>query len=111
MNYKKIELSGDIEGLNTELAFEIAAARADGVELIELSFPSFNAERDIERFGNSVKRTLKNMKGKALIQFFAFPENFERQGTESVYLINKYPEKFEQSESSSEKSKGVFVKL
>ena len=51
------------------------------------------------------------IQAKNLIQFFATPDNFRKQGNESVYLINKYPERFEPIPEEEESSTFVFVKL
>ena len=92
MFYKCISIySVDSRDFMTRIKFEIATARAEECGILRMDiFLSENV--GITKFLSSVKRSLGSMKQKQLIQFFAFPDNFERGGTEAVYLQNKYPQ-------------------
>ena len=114
MKYKVIELRGkEAQDLVTEVMFEIASAKVDGLDLIRL-----NIHLLIDEAGNiskknlkSVIKTLKNMKSTGQIQFFATPESFKTSSTEAVFLINKYPALFVNMEDASETDTYIYTKL
>ena len=101
------------EGLETEIKYEIATAKVDGVELVKFDIELHDAENyhvESTKLKSSLIRTLKNMKADGRIQFFATDENFAKQTTEAVFLINKYPAYFERIESGSSK-KSIYIKI
>ena len=93
MVLKKIKLeASNTDTFVTELKFEIAIARSDQYRLLRVEILEAQGSDSIAKFYSSVKKELKLMKQKGIIQLFAFPESFENNTTESVFLINKYPE-------------------
>ena len=92
MDYKKIELTATEpwEFMNG-LKFEIATARIEECKVLRVDIVE-TPEIQRGKFLSAIGGELIKMKQKRLIQFFAFPENFLRGGTESRFLINKYPD-------------------
>ncbi len=115
MSYKEIKLrSHSSESAITEIMYEIAACRADGVELIRFNIyydEESKSMNDWRKVVASSIRTLKNMKQKGSIQFIATPESFENGSTESSFLYNKYPSLFELTPTVEEGESFIFVKL
>ena len=71
----------------TELIFTIAAARADGENLLRFNYSAEDAERMIK----AACKELKVLKRRGAIQLFATAKNFEARDTEAEFLLNKYP--------------------
>ena len=92
MDYKKIELTmtEPCQFMNG-LKFEIATARSEKCKVLRVDIVE-DAEIKSEKFFSVIECELVKMKQRRLIQFFAFPENFLQGGTESRFLINKYPD-------------------
>lgn len=110
MNYRIINLRAHLaDTANTELMYEIAASRADKVDLIRLNIDMTDPES--KRIVSQIIKTLKFMKQKGSIQFFATPESFELMRTEAVFLINKYPDRFDGDNSTVEGESYIFIKL
>lgn len=96
----------DSKGLFTELNFIIACDRVSHKELINVCLAN---EGVAETFRNSATRILKAMKREGTIQLFVFePEIDNSEKTESVYLLNKFPELSEQSTGNPN---SIFIKL
>ena len=77
-----------------ELRFDIATARASGAKLVRLSL----APSDVSAQGRlltTVTRKLAAMKKEGVIQFFATQRSFADKTTEATYLLNKYPELYD----------------
>ena len=114
MCFKEINLrSVTPDGAVTEIMYEIATCRADGVELIRFNISLSNSfdNMEVRKILPNVIRTLKNMKQKRSIQFIATPESFENKSTESRFLSNKYPHLFESIPVVKEDESFIFVKL
>lgn len=96
MNYREINLrSLTQQGAATEIMYEIATARADGIDLMRINVFYENEEiSDIEKTISSIIKLLKQMKSGGNIHFFATKDSFARTSTEAVFLQNKYPELF-----------------
>lgn len=95
MIYRNIEIKGATqESCATEIMYEIAAGRADGIELIrfDLSEGRFSDPSDEKKVTSSILRLLKGMKEKGAIQLIATKDSFNVGTTEAVYLLNKYPD-------------------
>ena len=91
MFYKCISIDSDsFRNFMTQTKFEIATARAEECGILRIDI-FLSEDVNLAKFLSSVKRSLGSMKQKQFIQFFAFPDNFERNGTEAIYLQNKYP--------------------
>ena len=86
--------------LDTEIKFNIAAARADGAELIALT-----AEGDALP---AAQRVLRLLKREGTIQFFVMCSALSEEKRESEFLLNKYGEYI--SEGSSDANK-VYVRI
>ena len=56
-------------------------------------------------------RTLKEMKGRGAIQLYAARESFLNLTTEAQYLINKYPELFEDVDYECMSAYSLYAKL
>ena len=92
MNLKKCLLEHmDLGYLMTELRYNIAAARAEGAELVRFELTT-EEERSRRRRYTSVLFRLRQLKREGIIQFFATEDDFANNTTEAVYLLNKYPE-------------------
>lgn len=115
MSYREINLrSVSADAAATEIMYEIAAARADGVELIRFDISYSDGSKTItewKRIVSSAIRLLKGMKQKGSIQFIATPESFEVGSTESSFLYNKYPSVFETAPTVANGEIFIFVKL
>ncbi len=115
MSYKEILLrSRTADAAVTEIMYEIAACRADGVELIRFNISYGNAMESMNEVGKIISallRTLKNMKQKGSIQFLATPDSFINGSTESSFLYNKYPSIFSSAPSCTDGDSFIFVKL
>ena len=111
MKYKTIKLLGNnSQELNTELAFEIAVAKADGEELIKFDVQdSDDAAYTATKKLSTIKKLLRTMKDGRKIQFYASADSFEKSSTEAVFLINKYPDIIENI--PSDQGEYIFVKL
>lgn len=101
----EIEYVGSKE-LFTELNFIIACDRVCHKELINVRLSNVSTA---ETFKNSATRILKGMKRQGVIQLFVFESEVnDSEKTESVYLLNKFPEL---SEKVSDNSNSIFIKL
>ena len=74
----------------TEMMYEIASARAEGIGLIRLLIADDST--DNKKILSSIIRRLKQMKQGNQIQLFVTPDAFSKGTTEAVFLVNKYPE-------------------
>ena len=108
MKYKELSLRAEnmVSAVN-EIKFELATARAEGVELLTIKY---SESEMLTHFLPKVSAVLRKMKQRRVIQLYAFVENFLRGGTESVYLKNKYPELFAQ-DLPKEGDRIVYIKL
>ena len=115
MSYKEINIrSFGADSVATEIMYEIAAARADAVEIIRFNiFYGLDADtmNEGKKIYSSAIRLLKNMKQKGSIQFIATSDSFESGSTESSFLYNKYPSLFESSPVAEEGKSFIYVKL
>ena len=105
--YKIIDLKSDnIDSVTTEIMFEVAAARADGNELIRL-----NINNDGTRMYAFAVKLLKAMKQKGLIQFFATEKSFAVGSTEASFLMNKYQDIISLTDNKNGEVSSIYVKL
>ncbi len=110
MKLSVVNLSGENrEQLKTEIMFSVASERASGNEVIR-----FNVDTDDEKLRGRIftasTRILKNMKESGSIQFFATPKSFVMSEREASFLMNKYPEIFENF-SPLENELFIFVRI
>ena len=109
MNLKKCVLEHmDLEYLMTELRFNIAAARAEKVELLMLELATED-ERSRRRRYTSVLFRLRQLKREGTVQFFATEDDFADNTTEADYLLNKYPELAEVAGVAGEREHRIVV--
>ncbi|MBO7195900.1 MAG: hypothetical protein J6V80_01045 [Clostridia bacterium] len=110
MKYKELSLRANTpEAAVTEIMYEIAASRADVIELIRLDISQEG--RDVGKILSSAIKLLKNMKQRGSIQFFATEDSFKRSSTEAVFLQNKYPDMFIGNFSAPDGVKFIYIKL
>lgn len=108
MKYKELSLrADDLNSAVNEIKFELATARAEGIELLIIKYSDSEI---FSHFLSKASSVLRKMKQRRVIQLYAFVENFLRGGTESVYLKNKYPELFAQ-DLPKEWDRIVYIKL
>lgn len=109
MIYKKIELVLEKnDDFLVNLKFEVATARAEGAEVLCVAIAENLTDEEISKMKFSMVRSLRLMKQKRTIQFFAFSEDFEKQTTEAVFLLNKYSEWVK---SDAEGKNSLYLKL
>ena len=98
MIYREINFKGkEADSLITELLFEIAGARADGVQLVRFNLALGEEKIDeklINRMVDKLIKQLKQMKFEGRIQFYATESDFLDSTTKANFLINKYPSVF-----------------
>lgn len=112
MKYKVLNLHSEApKTIETEVMYEVVSARVDGASLLRLNITKGENEKLHKRRVLAVKRTLKGMKGRGTIQFYAFPENFESSGTEANFLANKFPELFEMTPEENDEESFVYIKI
>ena len=86
MIFKEINLQAHtVEAIATELMFEIAGARVDKCEVLCVNMFEFEPKQEA-----TIMRTLKELKKKGLIQFFATRDSFLEEKTEAIFMMNKY---------------------
>ena len=115
MSYKEINIrSQSADAAVTEIMYEIAACRADAVELIRFNISYASSEGTMNEgkkiFSHAI-RTLKNMKQKGSVQFIATEVDFATESTESNFLYNKYPEIFNSTPVARENEEYIYVKI
>lgn len=114
MSYKEINLRAKTpETAVTEVMYEIASLRADGIGLLRINIiyeAGEELDTETKRIISQIIKLLKNMKQKGSIQFFATEDSFRLSSTEVVFLQNKYPAIFS-AHPSREGESFVFVKL
>lgn len=112
MRYREIDLRSTApEAVGTEIMYEVAACRADGVDLVRLNIREDEDSTDAKRLFSAVIRLLRNMKQKGAVQFFATRVDFLSSSTEAVFLQNKYPEIFSPMPSENDGSLYIYIKV
>jgi hypothetical protein len=112
MVYSTIELKvKKSDGIAPEIMFSVASERVAGTELLRFDLPNDEDETIERRLMTQAQRTLKEMKGRGAIQLYATRDSFEALTTEAQYLINKYPELFEDADYESMSARAFYVKL
>ena len=112
MNYRNVILRADLpDTAATEIMYEIAASRADGVDLIRLNIETPIDANECKRMISSVVRLMKNMKQKGSIHFFATELDFKIGSTEAHFLSNKYPTLFSDIPMNEDNSFFVYIKI
>lgn len=92
--------------LSVELEFIVACSKISGNELIIIKVE--NTESD-QKFKNAASRLLKSMKKDGVIQLFVFADELAlEEKTESVYLLNKFPDLIENCDTSPNT---VYIKI
>ena len=110
MDFKEISLElSEPNSFITELKFEIATARAEGAQVLRVGTQTIDKENN-EKLHKQLTKSLRAMKQKGTIQFYAFSEGFLRHSTEAVFLMNKYPDYFDNSQQL-EGEDVLFIKI
>ena len=92
MDLKEIKLvTIDYDSFLTELKFEIATARSEGCRLLKIFIHETLAENELDKFYFSLYKSLRFMKQKGIIKLFASSDNFQKNSTEAVFILNKFP--------------------
>ena len=111
MIYKKTAIFPcEVSKAETFIMYETVSARADGTELLRFDIMPFDKENDTARLLRGVKRILRRMKDKSMIQCFAFPDGFQESSPEAEFILNKYSEIIDDPFVFPEKGSCVFVK-
>lgn len=112
MIYSTVELKvKKSDGVAPEIMFSIASERVAGTELLRFDVPTDEDETVERRLMIQAQRTLKEMKSGGAIQLYATRDSFVSLTTEAQYLINKYPELFEDADYESMSARAFYVKL
>ncbi len=110
MSFRELCLRADMpDGAVTEIMYEVASCRADGIDLLKINID--NELSEIKRIVSALLKTLKTMKQKGSIQFYATKESFDVMSTEAVFLQNKYPEHFSEGNINSDDQTYIYVKI
>lgn len=114
MIHREINLKAKTpDGMATELMFEIAGARADQIEIIRLYVSREDDPAPNDNLQNMLGvagRTLRDLKKKGLIQFYATSTSFENGSTEASFLVNKYPSLFTNTNNDIGKN-CIYIKI
>ncbi len=112
MRYSTVDLQvKKNDGVAPEIMFLIASERVSGTELLCFNLPQDDDEAVERRLAMQAIRTLKEMKGRGAIQLYATRDSFVALTTEAQYLINKYPELFEDVDYGQMSDRALYVKL
>lgn len=95
--------------IKTELMFAVASARVDGTDVLKLTFTHTGGEELDKKAINAATKLVKELKKNGTIDFYVTKDAFSRSTTESIYLINKFPELSNEIESSDIDT--VFLRL
>ena len=76
--------------LDTEIKYTVAAARADGFEVVRLDIDAPKDSPDARRLSVCTQQVLRTMKREGRVQFFIPFSELEGDSTEAEYLKNKY---------------------
>lgn len=98
----------DLEYLMTELRFNIAAARAEKMELVLFELAT-DDDRSRRRRYTSILFRLRQLKREGTISFFAAESDFADGTTEADYLLNKYTEIAELADIAGECTHRIIV--
>ena len=91
MKFREEIISGNNQAeLQTELRYIIAAAKADGLELIRLVPKPCDEERESSRIYACVTKVLRAVKKDGKIQLFISEPQIFEANTEGQYIRNKY---------------------
>ena len=115
MSYKEINMrSVSQDSCATEIMYEVAACRADGIELLRLNILLSNVTEqggDYKKLLSRTLRLLKEMKQRGAIRLFAADSSFETGATEAVYLMNKYPERFIAPPTTEDEGCYIYIRI
>ena len=111
MEFKKHRLTATgRDAIFTEVWFEVATARVFECEVLgfEIYYEDAGSRK---RTVQQTVRTLRAMKEKGMLQFFATAEYFERGSAEAEFLKNKYPRLTDEFTADVENLELILVKL
>lgn len=93
MPFRSFKLSGRSKrDYNTELRYDIASCKVDGVQLVGLFIDKEDNDAENSRLCGCVVKILSSMKKNGDIQFFLKPDAFNESTREVDYVMNKYSE-------------------
>ena len=112
MKYKTIVLeSKKRDSILTELRFNVASARVLGTELLRIDIPTGEDPDEMRRIYSASLRILKEMKQDGSIQLYATCASFGAETTEAKYLMNKYPEIFDENNIDRIMQGSIYIKV
>ena len=86
MNYRSFEIVSQTNfELESEIPFCIASARAEGVEIVKITF-----SKDRERLFLPATKILRSLKRKGRVEFFELAAKLNSDTTEARFFRNKY---------------------
>ncbi len=111
MEFKKHRLTAaGKDAVFTEVWFEVTTARVFECEV--LGFEIYcEDDHSRRRTAQQIVRTLRTMKEKGLLQFFATADCFESGSAEAEFLKNKYPHLTGEFTTDAENAELILVKL
>ena len=112
IEYKEFDLQSSAkEKIKTEIMYEIASARADNAEFVRININLGDQSAENRKSVSATINTLKDMKKDRRIQFFATEDNFKHMSTEAIFLLNKYPDHFENMKKDMEEETFIYAKI
>lgn len=88
---KDFLICGDcMTDINTEVRFDVAAARADKVDIIRFSIPKGEDEKNNSRILFCFLKVLRSMQKAGLIQFYVKDEDLSAMTTGALFLKNRF---------------------
>ncbi len=88
---KEYRISGNcMADINTEVRFDIAAARADKADIIRFSIPRNSDEKNNSRILFCFLKVLRSMQKSGLIQFYVKDEDLSMMTTGALFLKNRF---------------------
>ena len=89
MKFKSHEISAKTQAnIGTELSFEVASARAQGIEILRFDI----SDSEKEKLAVYAEKKLRALKRCGRIQLFILASELINESTEAEYLKNKYPQ-------------------
>lgn len=88
---KEYLINGDcMTDINTEVRFDVAAARADKADIIRFCLPKTDDVKNNDRIMYCFMKVLRSMQKAGLIQFYVKEEDFAAMTTGALFLKNMF---------------------
>lgn len=79
-----------LSDINTEVRFDVAAARADKTDIIRFKLPKSDDDKNNKRLLFCFIKVLRSMQKTGLIQFYVKDEDLEAMTTGALFLKNRF---------------------